>query len=103
MASLGLFRRLPSKLSTSTVREPSSSTREMRRLPCSQMISRPSLSKVSPFDEIDRSPSRSPSKTGSMNGLAPSPAVHWWMALARTSEKRSRCSPRIQTGPSVNV
>ena len=85
------------------MRLPSSSTREMRRLPCSQMISLPSVSKVRPLDEIDRSPSRSPSNTGSMNGLAPSAAVHWWMALARTSEKSNRCSPRIQTGPSVNV
>ena len=75
----------------------------MRRLPCSQMTSRPSLSRVSPFDEIDRSPSRSPSKTGSMNGPAPSASVHWWMALARTSEKSNRDSPRIHTGPSVNT
>ena len=100
---MGLFRRLPSKLSTSTVRLPSASTREMRRLPCSQMTSRPSVSMVRPFDEIDRRPSRSPSKTGSMNGLAPSAAVHWWMALARTSEKSRRDSPRTHTGPSVNT
>ena len=90
-------------MSASTVRLPSSSTREMRRLPCSAMTSRPSLSSVSPFDEIDRRPSRSPSKTGSRNGLAPSASVHWWIALARTSEKSSRDSPRTQTGPSVNT
>ncbi len=48
--SLGLFSRLPSYWSARTVMLPCGSTRITRRFPCWQMVSRPSGSKVSPFE-----------------------------------------------------
>jgi hypothetical protein len=48
-ASFGLFRRSPRHRSASTVTVPSCSVRVTRRLPCSQVISRPSRSRVLPL------------------------------------------------------
>src|SRR5262245_52519791 len=51
--SLGEFKRLPLKLSISTVMEPSYSVRVTRLPPCSQVTSRPCRSRVLPLAKQD--------------------------------------------------
>ena len=51
--SLGELRRLPSKLSASTVMEPSYSVRMTLRPPCRHVTSRPWRSRVLPLAKLD--------------------------------------------------
>ncbi len=90
--SFGELSRLPSKLSAITVMLPSYSVRVTRRVRCSQVSSRPCLSRVSPFELL----------AGCRNTLTcPVGSSHRMILLFGMSlHSRYRPSPN-QTGPSA--